>query len=120
MDIVFQIIFFCFMSFIALWSGMCVALSFTNEDMDNNTLYGSVFFGSITAIATAANIMIYQKTNNITITVLSIIICLFIIIPIIAAYFRGRKRIAKRWADQIKYKKERQKPVITDELSPEE
>ena len=103
MDVVCQIIFFCFMSFIALWSGMVVTLSFRDEDIASNTHHGIIFLGSLLSLATAAIIAIYRKTNNTTITVLSLIICLFILVPIITAYFIARKRITKRWAERKLY-----------------
>ena len=96
MDVVFQIIFFCLTSFIALWSGMVIAISFISRDMENNTRYGEIFFANYFVMSIAAGTAIYHKTDNITITVFSLVICLFIIVPIIIAYFRVRKRYQQK------------------------
>lgn len=96
MDVVFQIIFFCLTSFIALWSGMVIVISFISGNMENNTRYGEIFFANYFVMAIAAGTAIYHKTYNVTITVFSLVICLFIIVPIIITYFRVKKRYQQK------------------------
>ena len=109
MGVIIKIIFYIFMILMCLWSGACMGIAFKNEDEENQSVFGRLFFGfgsSIIAISTA---LIYQKTNDITITILSFVIHLLLLIPLIAVFFitikkRKKRQLNKTLCDVFRHK----------------
>lgn len=96
MNAVIKTVFYIFMILMCLWSGTGMGVAFRNEDRENQSVFGRIFFGFSSSIIAASTALIYQKTNNITITILSLVIHLLLLIPLVAIFFITIKRRKKR------------------------